>query len=250
MRIDFFYSRCLTTLKVLNELHVSKNVSRKNLFHLHFLHRKILSNLLKTLASSSFLNLQELRVNRVNLNSLVYSLLSKYRRVPIIFVKGTLKNVFVYIIRNNFILYKRSCGELSGVSKKGRRFFKNVFTLGNDAHRKYLRFRKKGKIKNPLIRFYTFGDPSLTSPVWKVFSRSGFKWRRKEKYWHRFNMIKFIRKIQGLKKRFGSKFFPQPHHLNKLRNQRGKNQSKYDILYIKDITSWAFNGCRSKNRLC
>jgi hypothetical protein len=180
--------------------------------------------------------------------------------IPVVYVKTTLHNIFVYFTMNGKILWKKSCGELQEVSKKERRQRRNVYSLGNWLVRtlKYYRFFY------PFFFFKIFvnGYSLLWSPIcfslnyylnhpkirirflWKPIRNFYFFLKKKRKG-------KFQSKTRS-KTRSKWKFKPNFFFFKKTVKSFYRIRKFYfRLLYIQDITSWPFNGCKTKGKfLC
>nr|YP_010049289.1 40S ribosomal protein S11 [Pleurostomum flabellatum]QPL15611.1 40S ribosomal protein S11 [Pleurostomum flabellatum] len=194
------------------------------------------------------------------LNSSIYSNNAPIIRnkIPIIYVRSTLHNAFLYILYNGSIFFKKSCGEVKGVKKRSRSYFRNVFSISELMVKKLFLIRKR-------IFFYELGIMinggfSQIKPVLQTLSKYLKKQRKQIYFWikktrgklrknppkrlflHRNNRKKYINKYKHYKKAFKVK--------RAVVKCLQKNKYILRLSFLKDSTGWAFNGCKSKNRLC
>jgi hypothetical protein len=185
--------------------------------------------------------------------------------IPIIYIKTTLSNVFVYILINNKIVWKKSCGELQEVYKKGRRQIKNVFLLGDWLVRALKYYRLFYMFF--FFKIFVNGYDSLWSPI--CFSLNyylnHFKFENID-FW--FEQDWFNKNFNFLKKDLKNQWKWKNNWKNKWRNNwKNKRKKKtfqrvmkqinfirkfyFKLWYIRDVTSWPFNGCKTKGKfLC
>lgn len=170
---------------------------------------------------------------------------------PIVYVKTTMHNVFVYLILNGNVIFKKTCGELKGVRKKSRGHFRNVYPIANLALKKLFRLKRRFYIF--YVSFVINGDMKCARSVWNVFNYySRIQGKISKSAYRKYQ--RYFLKLKKLKNRFQDRFILQSHHKKKLKklmmNYFLRNNKFFRILYVRDNTSWPFNGCRSKNRLC
>jgi hypothetical protein len=228
-------------------------------------------------------------------------------RHPLIYVRSTLHNIFVYLVLYGRVIFKKSCGELYGVKKKGRRYFRNVFSMGELLAKKiFFILKKSGRFYKRKIGVLSNGSFSHVKPVMQIVEQ---RFLYSNKVSHR-SLRGLFKKYKQILDKIRLNIFNKPNKLNKPNksnnhNNKSKlNSNKYrlelksdnninkrknffryryekeairllnmwmennfpykfpykklkykrhgsvTILYVRDYTSWPFNGCRSKNRLC
>ena len=218
---------------------------KKKLF---FLKKKIFFNFFHFFSYFHFTRFYKLNEFIKNSRNLYKKLVST-KIIPIVYVKSTLHNVFVYLIYSGKIFFKKSCGELKGVRKKKRRFFRNVYPLANLFLKKFFRLKKRFGFDR--VGFILNGDNSCIRAVWNVFNSYSIRQRLEDRKKMK-KLYFYMRKLWSLKSRFKRDFFFQSRQYQKLCYlfHNIKKKTNFRILYVRDKTSWPFNGCRSKNRLC
>ena len=164
-----------------------------------------------------------------------------------IYIKATISNVFLYLIYNGQLLFKKSCGELFDVKKKERRFWRNVYPLVETL----LPFlvKLKSKYKFAVVSLLFNGSYSQCSPLLSRLRKHNKKFR-KLVYFLENELAFFFDKTFSLKEKYLQAYnFYSIYRLKYYAILDGFNRlSKlfFVINKIQDITSWPYNGCKNK----
>ena len=174
---------------------------------------------------------------------------SHYSNNAIFYIKATATNVYLYLIYNNKLLFKKSCGELPDVKKKERRFWRNIFPLVESLLPSLIKV--KSKYKFPFVSLYLNGSSSLCSPLISRMRKHNKKFRRL--VYFLFNEMEFFyNKTLEIKHKYQKRYILYPVYRIKYYSiVDGFNKlSKifFAINKVKDITSWPYNGCKKKKK--
>ena len=178
-----------------------------------------------------------------------YFLKDHFENNAIIYIKATATNVYLYFIYGNKLLFKKSCGELSDVKKKERRFWRNIYPLVES----FLPFlvQMKSKYRFPFVSLYLNGSSSLCTPLISRMRKHNKKFRRI--VYFLFNEMDFFyNKTLEIKDKYRNRYnFYPVYRLKFYSILDGFNRlSKifFAVNKVKDITSWPYNGCKKKKK--
>lgn len=201
----------------------------------------------KLLKTKNELSLYNILCTKININKL------KYRqeiKPAIFYIKPTASNVFLYIIYNNKLMYKKTIGEINDFKKKDRRYWRNVYPATNVVMNHFDRVRKKYNMKE--LHFYINGDDSFFMPVLKSV-RKFYKKRKHRSLKGLMTVLTLIiENAIEIRLKFKHKYILfdniKKDLEKKIRSFNRKSKRFLKITKIKDITSWPFNGCKAAKR--
>jgi hypothetical protein len=135
------------------------------------------------------------------------------------------------------------------LKKKDRRFWRNVFPLVESLLP--LLVKMKLKYRFPVVSLYINGTSSLCSPLITRLRKHNRKFRRMLNFLNN-EMDFFWDKTESLITKFNEQYILFPIYRLKLYSIYDGFNKISKILFainkIKDITSWPYNGCKTKKK--